>query len=109
MTACTQNDRLGEAVILSAGTPIPAQCTRRRRCRYHVTSSVGTWACNARGERSPQDGSNKNQHSVLRMAPNDADNTNLDAAKQRIKDRAIMRNHNSMALEVGDTAEAQGR
>ena len=48
------------------------------------------------------DNYNKNQHSVLRMAPNDADNTNLDAAKQRIKDRAIMRNHNTMALEVGD-------
>jgi hypothetical protein len=48
------------------------------------------------------DNYNKNQHSVLRMAPNDADNSNLDEAKQRIKDRAIMRNHNSMALEVGD-------
>ena len=27
----TQNDLLGEAVILSTGTPIPAQSTRRRR------------------------------------------------------------------------------
>ena len=36
------------------------------------------------------------------MAPNDADDTNLDDAKQRIKDRAIMRNHNTLRLEVGD-------
>ena len=48
------------------------------------------------------DNYNKNQHSVLRMAPNDADDTNLDDAKQRIKDRAIMRNHNTLRLEVGD-------
>ena len=31
--AGTQNDRLSEAVILSTGTPIPAQWARRRRCR----------------------------------------------------------------------------
>ena len=32
--AGTQNDRLSEAVILSTGTPIPAQWTCRRRCQY---------------------------------------------------------------------------
>ena len=32
----TQNDCLSEAVILSAGTPIPAQWTCRRRCRYRA-------------------------------------------------------------------------
>ena len=31
--AGTQNDHLGEAVILSAGAPIPAQRTCRQRCR----------------------------------------------------------------------------
>ena len=31
--AGTQNDRLGEAVILGTGTPTPAQWTCRRRCR----------------------------------------------------------------------------
>ena len=31
--AGTRNDHLGEAVILSTGTPIPAQRTCRRRCR----------------------------------------------------------------------------
>ena len=31
--AGAQNDRLGEAVILSTGTPTPAQWTCRRRCR----------------------------------------------------------------------------
>ena len=30
----TQNHRLAEAVVLSTGTPIPAQWTYRRRCRY---------------------------------------------------------------------------
>ena len=34
--AGTQNDRLFEAVILSTGTPIPAQWTCRRRCRYRA-------------------------------------------------------------------------
>ena len=31
--AGTQNDRLGEAAVLSTGTPIPAQQAGRRRCR----------------------------------------------------------------------------
>ena len=39
--AGTQNDRLSEAVILSTGTPIPAQRTCRRRCRYAGTSHTG--------------------------------------------------------------------
>ena len=34
--AGTQNDRLGEAVILSTGTPIPARWACRRRCRYRA-------------------------------------------------------------------------
>ena len=34
--AGAQNDRLSEAVVLSTGTPIPAQWTRRRRCRYRA-------------------------------------------------------------------------
>ena len=38
--AGTQNDRLGEAVVLSTGTPLPAQCTCRRRCRYVVMLHV---------------------------------------------------------------------
>ena len=42
--AGTQNDRLSEAVILSTGTPIPAQwtCRRRRRDRavYHARRLV---------------------------------------------------------------------
>ena len=34
--AGTQNDRLGEAVILNTGTPILVQWTCRRRCRYRA-------------------------------------------------------------------------
>ena len=37
--AGTQNERLGEAVSLSTGTPIPAQWTCRRRCRYVVMAT----------------------------------------------------------------------
>ena len=36
--AGTQSDRLSEAVILSTGTPTPAQRTSRRRCRYRDAS-----------------------------------------------------------------------
>ena len=36
--AGTQNDRLGKAVILSTGAPLPAQWTRRRRCRCVVVA-----------------------------------------------------------------------
>ena len=39
--AGTQNDRLSEAVILSTGTPIPAQWTCRRRCRYRADIEPG--------------------------------------------------------------------
>ena len=41
--ASTQNDRLGEAVILGTGTAIPAQWTCRRRCRYVVIAEDHAW------------------------------------------------------------------
>ena len=34
--ASAQNDRFSEATILSTGTPLPAQRTCRRRCRYRA-------------------------------------------------------------------------
>ena len=40
--AGTQSDRLGEAVILSTGTTIPAQRTCRRRCRDRASHVVMT-------------------------------------------------------------------
>ena len=40
--AGTQSDRLGEAVIWSTGTPMPARWTCRRRCRtIGIDSSIG--------------------------------------------------------------------
>ena len=41
--ASTQNHRLAEMVILSTGMPIPAQRTRRRRCR----DRAGIWCFTA--------------------------------------------------------------
>ena len=41
----TQNDRLAEAVILSTGTPILAQWTCRRRCRYRADIAVCASEC----------------------------------------------------------------
>jgi hypothetical protein len=45
---------------------------------------------------------NSNKHSVLRMAPNEAKDDNLKEAKERIKKRAVAKNHNSLVLEEGD-------
>ena len=43
--ASTRNDRLGEPVILSTGTRVPAQWTRHRRCRYVVMALVSAREC----------------------------------------------------------------
>ena len=45
---------------------------------------------------------NSNKHSVLRMAPNEARDDNLKEAKERIKKRAVAKNHNSLVLNEGD-------
>ena len=41
--AGTQNNRLGEAVMLSTGTPLPAQWTCRRRCQCKVMVHIRLW------------------------------------------------------------------
>ena len=45
---------------------------------------------------------NSNKHMTLRMAPNSANDDNLQEAKERIKRRAISRNHNTLVLGIGD-------
>lgn len=45
---------------------------------------------------------NSNKHSVLKMAPKEANDDNLQEAKERIKKRAICKNHNTLILEQGD-------
>ena len=73
--------------------------TLRNMIRRMVNGGNRDWPSNL---QQLIDNYNKNKHSVLRMAPDAADDTNLDDAKQRIKDRAIMRNHNTLRLELGD-------
>ena len=46
----TRNDRLGEAVVLSTGTPIPVQLTRRRRCRDRA--DIEPWNAYERASKS---------------------------------------------------------
>ena len=70
--AGTQNDRLSEAVVLSFGTPIPAQWTCRRRCRDRDSTGIEphmrerqdqATCCSCEHARAPQ------PHRGIVMAP----------------------------------------
>ena len=45
---------------------------------------------------------NSNKHSSLKLAPNEADNQNVQEYKDNMKEKAILRNKNLQRLEIGD-------
>ena len=62
--AGTQSDRLGEAVIVGTGAPIPAQWACRRRRRYRCMAGVRRMRCRSLGD--DDDGGDDNDHGPSR-------------------------------------------
>ena len=73
--------------------------TMRNMIRRFVASGTKNWPAQLQTFVTNY---NTNIHSTIRMKPDDAHDGNLQDAKERIKARAKMLNHNTLTLDKGD-------